>query len=161
MMTEAPRAEEYYYDPPNEMEFKDWTKSLGQLTRNAERWDDFYHTIRRADGMVLFIENFNKACLHSQVQLAAQETGLVSEFPRTRTLPRPAQHSARARLPLSMATPNANTFSHPSKQSSQLWLSPSLPIGRVHGQHPQLPHPARGAPVELQGLLTVAALLPH
>ena len=145
MMTEAPRAEEYY-DPPNEMEFKDWTKSLGQLTRNAERWDDFYHTIRRADGMVLFIENFNKACLHSQVQLAAQETGLVSESPRTRTLVRPAQHSAHARPPLSMATPNANTFSHPSKLS-QLWLSPSasLPTGRVHGQHPQLPHP-RGAP---------------
>jgi len=76
MMTEAPRADDYY-DPPNEMEFGMWTKSLGQLARNAERWDDFYHAIRRADGMVLFIENF-KSLLHSQVQQAAQESGLVS-----------------------------------------------------------------------------------
>ena len=35
---------------------------------------DFF-AIRRADGMVLFIENL-KAMLHSQVQQAAQEAGL-------------------------------------------------------------------------------------
>ena len=154
MMTEAPRADDCY-NPPNEMEFKEWTASMGRLTANSDGWENFHLAIRRADGMVLllYIENFN-ALLHSQVQQAAQETGLVSESPRTRTLVRPAQHSAHARPPLSMATPNANTFSHPSKLS-QLWLSPSasLPTGRVHGQHPQLPHPAGGAPVELQGLL--------
>ena len=70
MMTEAPRAEAYY-DLPNEIEFKEWTKSLGQLTMNADRWDDFYHSIRRADGMVLYIENF-KALLHSQVHQQAE-----------------------------------------------------------------------------------------
>ena len=152
MITEAPRADDCY-NPRNEMEFKEWTASMGRLTANPDGWENFHFAIRRADGMVLYIENF-KAVLHSQVQQAAQETRLVSESPRTRTLPRPAQHSAHARPPLSMATPNANTFSHPSKLS-QLWLSPSasLPTGRVHGQHPQLPHPARGAPVDLQGRL--------
>ena len=74
MMPAAPRADDYY-DPPNEMEFGVWTKSLGQLT--ADRWDDFYHAVRRADGMVLFIKSF-KSLLHSQVQQAAQESGLVS-----------------------------------------------------------------------------------
>ena len=151
MMTEAGTRMDEVYDPPNEMEFGVWTASMGRLTNNPDGWDRFYIAIRRADGMVLFMENF-KSLLDSQVQQAAQETGLVSESPRTRTLVRPAQHSAHARPPLSMATPNANTFSHPSKLS-QLWLSPSasLPTGRVHGQHPQLPHSVRGALLGLQG----------
>ena len=41
------------------------------------RLENFFFAIRRADGMVLFIENF-KSLLHSQVQQAAQESGLVS-----------------------------------------------------------------------------------
>ena len=158
MMTEAaPRADDVY-NPPNEMEFGVWTASMGRLTNNPDGWERFFIAIRRADGMVLFMENF-KSLLHSQVQQAAQEAGLVRESPRTRTLPRPAQHSAHL-----SARAHRCQWRHllvARLTNSQLWLSPSLPTGRVHGQHPQLPHPARGAPVELQGLLTVAALLPH
>ena len=108
MLTEAaPRADDVY-NPPNEMDFKEWAASMGQLTRNADRWDDFYHAIRRADGMVLFIENF-KACLHSQVQQAALESGLVSRIS-------PNSHTATSRTAL--RTPkraptavNGDTFS--------------------------------------------------
>ena len=45
MMTEAPREDDYYYyNPPKEMNFSEWTKQLGQLTKNADRWDNFYST---------------------------------------------------------------------------------------------------------------------
>ena len=77
MMTDAlPRADDVY-NPPNEMDFKEWAASMGQLTRNADRRDDFYHAVRRADGMVLLIKSF-ESLRHSQVQQAAQESGLVS-----------------------------------------------------------------------------------
>ena len=76
MMTEAPNADDCY-DPANEMEFKEWTTSMGQLTSNPDGWENFFFAIRRADGIVLFIENF-KSCLHSQVQQAVHESGLVS-----------------------------------------------------------------------------------
>ena len=77
MMTEAPRADNCY-NPPNEMEFKGWTDSMGRLTSNPDDWENFHFAIRRADGMVLFIVNF-KPCLHSQVQQApALKSGLVS-----------------------------------------------------------------------------------
>ena len=33
LMTEAPRADEFY-NPPNELEFKEWTDSMGHLTSN-------------------------------------------------------------------------------------------------------------------------------
>ena len=92
-MTEAPPRADDVYNPPNEMEFGVWTASMGRLTNNPDGWERFFIAIRRADGMVLFMENF-KSLLHSQVQQAAQEAGLVRESPRTRTLPRPAQHSA-------------------------------------------------------------------
>ena len=92
-MTEAaPRADDVY-NPPNELEFGVWTASMGRLTSNPDGWENFFFAIRRTDGMVLFIENL-KALLPSQVQQATQEAGLVREPPRTRTLPRPAQHSA-------------------------------------------------------------------
>ena len=121
MMTDAPRADEFY-NPPNEMEFKEWTRSMGRLTSNPDGWENFHFAIRRADGMVLFIENF-KSLLHSQVQQAAQESGLVSASGnRTRTLPRPAQHSAHlsARPPLSMTTPSRRTpLTHNSDSPSR------------------------------------------
>ena len=75
MITEAPRADDCY-NPRNEMEFKEWTDSMGRLTSNSDGWENHF-AIRRADGMVLFIVNF-KSCLHSQVQQAAHESGLVS-----------------------------------------------------------------------------------
>ena len=76
-MTEAaPRADDVY-NPPNELEFGVWTASMGRFTNNPDGCENFYFAIRRADGMVLFIENF-KSLLHSQVQPAAQESGLVS-----------------------------------------------------------------------------------
>ena len=76
LMTETSRAEEFY-NPPNEMEFKEWTHIMGRLTSNPEGWENFCFAIRRADGLVLFTENF-KSLLHSQVPQAAQESGLVS-----------------------------------------------------------------------------------
>ena len=112
-MTEAaPRAEDVY-NLPNEMEFKEWTDSMGRLTSNSDGWENHF-AIRRANGMVLFIENF-KSLLHSQVQQAAQESGLVSASGnRTRTLPRPAQHSAHLsarahRCALAKTTPSRRT----------------------------------------------------
>ena len=113
LMTETSRAEEFY-NPPNEMEFKEWTHIMGRLTSNPEGWENFCFAIRRADGLVLFTENF-KSLLHSQVQQAAQESGLVSASGnRTRTLPRPAQHSAHLsarahRCALSKTTPSRRT----------------------------------------------------
>jgi len=97
-MTEAaPRAEDVY-NPPNEMEFGVWTASMGRLTNNPDGWQSFFFAIRRADGMVLFMENF-KILLHSQVQQSAQEAGLVvRECLRTRTLPRRTPKRARAPL---------------------------------------------------------------
>ena len=113
-MTEAaPRAEDVY-NPPNQMEFGVWTASMGRVTNNPDGWERFYIAIRRADGMVLFMENF-KSLLHSQVQQAAQEAGLVvRESLRTRTLPCPAQHSAHLsarahRCALSKTTPSRRT----------------------------------------------------
>ena len=76
-MTEAaPRAEDVY-NLPNEMEFKEWTHFMGRLTNNPDCWENFRFAIRRDDGLVLFMENF-MSLLHSQVQQAAQESGLVS-----------------------------------------------------------------------------------
>ena len=113
-MTEAtPRAEDDY-NPPNEMEFKEWTHIMGRLTNNPDGWENFRFAIRRADGLVLFMENF-KSLLHSQVQQAAQESGLVSASDnRTRTLPRPAKYSAHLcarahRCALSKTTPSRRT----------------------------------------------------
>ena len=71
MMTEAaPRAEDLY-NPPNQMECGVWTASMGRVTNNPDGWERFYIAIRRADGMVHFMENF-KSLLHSQVQQAAE-----------------------------------------------------------------------------------------
>ena len=125
MITEAPRADDCY-NPRNEMEFKEWTASMGRLTANPDGWENFHFAIRRADGMVLYIENF-KAVLHSQVQQAAQESGLVSASDnRTRTLPRPAQHSAHARPPLShpMLIPSRTPRNCHNSGSLLLLLSP-------------------------------------
>ena len=98
MMTEVPPRTDDVYNPPNEMEFLEWTASMGRLTSNPDGWEKFFLAIRRADAMVLFIENF-KACLHSQVQQAAQEAGLVVRAClRTRTLPRRTPKRARAPL---------------------------------------------------------------
>ena len=113
MMTEAPPRADDDYNPPNEMEFGVWTASMGRVTNNPDGWERFYIAIRRADGMVHFMENF-KSLLHSQVQQAAQEAGLVRESPRTRTLPCPAQHSAHLsarahRCALSKTTPSRRT----------------------------------------------------
>ena len=80
MMTEAALRVDDVYNPPNELEFGVWTASMGRLTSNPDGWEKFFLAIRRADGMVHFIENF-KACLHSQVQQAAQEAGLVVREP--------------------------------------------------------------------------------
>ena len=95
MMTEAaPRAEDVY-DPPNQMEFGVWTASMGRLTNNPDGWERFFIAIRRADGMVLFMENF-KSLLHSKVQQAAQEAGLVSSIslaPQTRRFALHAMHT--------------------------------------------------------------------
>ena len=97
-MTEAAPRVDDVYNPPNALEFGVWTASMGQLTSNPDGWEKFFLAIRRADAMVLFIENF-KACLHSQVQQAAQEAGLVvRESLRTRTLPRLTPKRARAPL---------------------------------------------------------------
>ena len=98
-MTEAAPRVDDVYNPPNALEFGVWTASMGQLTSNPDGWEKFFLAIRRADAMVLFIENF-KACLHSQVQQAAQDAGLVvRESLRTRTLPRRTPIK-RARAPL-------------------------------------------------------------
>ena len=80
MMTEAALRVDDVYNPPNELEFGVWTASMGRLTSNPDGWEKFFLAIRRADAMVHFIENF-KACLHSQVQQAAQEAGLVVREP--------------------------------------------------------------------------------
>ena len=113
-MTEAATRVDEVYNPPNELEFGVWTASMGRLTNNPDGWENFFFAIRRADGMVLFIENL-KAMLHSQVQQAAQEAGLVRESLQTRTLPRPAQHSAHLsacahRCALSKTTPSRRTL---------------------------------------------------
>ena len=80
MLSAAATRVDEVYDPPNDMEFGVWTASMGRVTSNPDGWDRFYIAIRRADGMVLFMENF-KSLLHSQVQQAAQEAGLVRELP--------------------------------------------------------------------------------
>ena len=96
-MTEAAPRVDDVYNPPNGLEFGAWTASMGRLTNNPDGWENFFFAIRRADGMVLFIENL-KALLPSQVQQATQEAGLVREPPRTRTLPRRTPKRARAPL---------------------------------------------------------------
>ena len=93
----ATRVDEVY-DPPNNMEFGVWTASMGRVTNNVDGWDRFYIAIRRADGMVAYMENF-KSLLDSQVQQAAQEAGLVVRSSiQTRTLPRRTPKRARAPL---------------------------------------------------------------
>jgi len=140
------------YNPPNALEFGVWTASMGQLTSNPDGWEKFFLAIRRADAMVLFIENF-KACLHSQVQQAAQEAGLVvRESLRTRTLPRRTPIK-RARAPLcavkddTFSSHASNPYPIAIRIPTTLTLPPALHTGRVHGQHPQLPHSDRGAPL--------------
>ena len=91
-MTEAAPRVDDVYNPPNALEFGVWTASMGQLTSNPDGWEKFFLAIRRADPMVLFIENF-KACLHSQVQQAALESGLVSRIS-------PNSHTATSRTAL-------------------------------------------------------------
>jgi len=76
MLMEAATRVDDVYNPPNGLEFGAWTASMGRLTSNPDGWEKFFFAIRRAEGMVLFIENF-KSLLHSQVQQAAQEAGLV------------------------------------------------------------------------------------
>jgi len=137
MMTEAaPRAEDVY-NLPNEMEFKEWTHIMGRLTNNPDCWENFRFAIRRDDGLVLFMENF-KSLLHSQVQQAAQESGLVSASDnRTRTLPRPAKYSAHLcarahRCALSKTTPSRRTpRTHTPYAYPQLQLS--LPLSTQGG----------------------------
>ena len=74
MMTEAaPRAEDVY-NPPNQMEFGVWTASMGRLTNNPDGWENFFFAIRRADGMVIYIENF-KNLLHSQCSRRRKRQG--------------------------------------------------------------------------------------
>ena len=98
MLSAAATRVDEVYDPPNDMEFGVWTASMGRVTNNPDGWDRFYIAIRRADGMVIYMENF-KSLLHSQVQQAAQEAGLVvRESLRTRTLPRRTPKRARAPL---------------------------------------------------------------
>ena len=58
MMTEAAPRAEAVYNPPNQMEFGVWTASMGRVTNNPDGWERFYIAIRRADGMVHFMENF-------------------------------------------------------------------------------------------------------
>ena len=71
---------------------------MGRVTNNPDGWEKFFFAIRRADGMVIYMENF-KSLLDSQVQQAAQETGLVvRSCLRTRTLPRRTPKRARAPL---------------------------------------------------------------
>ena len=156
MMTEAATRVDEVYDPPNDMEFGVWTASMGRVTSNPDGWDRFYIAIRRADGMVIYMENF-KSLLHSQVQQAAQEAGLVvRESLGTRTLPRRTPIK-RARAPLCAV--KDDTFSshasnpYPIRIPTTLTLPPALHTGRVHGQHPQLPHSVRGAPLDFQGRL--------
>ena len=64
MNTEAAHRLDDVYNPPNELEFGVWTASMGRLTNNPDGWENFFFAIRRADGMVLFMENF-KSLLHS------------------------------------------------------------------------------------------------
>ena len=95
MMTEAEPSVDDVYNPPNELEFATWTASMGRLTSNPDGWERFFIAIRRADGMVLFMKNF-KSLLHSQVQQAAQEAGLVSSIslaPQTRRFALHAMHT--------------------------------------------------------------------
>ena len=86
MMTEAAPRVDDVYNPPNGLEFGVWTASMGRVTSNPDGWEKFFFAIRRADGMVLFMENF-KSLLHSQVQQAAQEAGLVAVSYTHLTLP--------------------------------------------------------------------------
>ena len=98
MLSAAATRVEEVYDPPNDMEFGVWTASLGRVTSNPDGWDRFYIAIRRADGMVIYMENF-KSLLDSQVKQAAQEAGLVVRSSiQTRTLPRRTPKRARAPL---------------------------------------------------------------
>jgi len=98
MLSAAATRVDEVYNPPNDLEFGAWTASMGRVTSNPDGWEKFFFAIRRADGMVLFMENF-KSLLHSQVQQAAQEAGLVvRESLRTRTLPRRTPKRARAPL---------------------------------------------------------------
>jgi hypothetical protein len=98
MLMEAATRVDDVYNPPNGLEFGAWTASMGRLTSNPDGWEKFFFAIRRADGMVIYMENF-KSLLHSQVQQAAQEAGLVvRESLRTRTLPRRTPKRARAPL---------------------------------------------------------------
>ena len=97
-MTEAATRVDEVYNPPNELEFGVWTASMGRVTNNPDGWEKFFFAIRRADGMVIYMENF-KSLLHSQVQQAAQEAGLIVRSSlRTRTLPRRTPKRARAPL---------------------------------------------------------------
>ena len=150
-MTEAATRVDDVYNPPNAMEFGVWTASMGQLTSNPDGWRSFFSAIRRADGMIVFMENF-KSLLHSQVQQAAQEAGLVvRESLRTRTLPR--RTPKRARAPLcavkddTFSSHASNPYPIAIRIPTTLTLPPALHTGRVHGQHPQLPHSDRGAPL--------------
>ena len=98
MMTEAAQRVDDVYNPPNELEFGVWTASMGRLTNNPDGWERFFIAIRRAEGMVIYMENF-KSLLHSQVQQAAHEAGLIVRSSlRTRTLPRRTPKRARAPL---------------------------------------------------------------
>jgi len=133
-MTEAATRVDEVYNPPNELEFGVWTASMGRVTNNPDGWERFYIAIRRADGMGHFMENF-KSLLHSQVQQAAQEAGLVvRESLRTRTLPR--RTPKRARAPLCAV--KDDTFSshasnpYPIRIPTTLTLPPALHTGRVH-----------------------------
>ena len=67
MTTEAATRVDEVYDPPNALEFGVWTASMGRVTSNPDGWEKFFFAIRRADGMVIYMENF-KSLLHSQVQ---------------------------------------------------------------------------------------------
>ena len=70
MLSAAATRVDEVYDPPNDMEFGVWTASMGRVTNNPDGWDRFYIAIRRADGMVHFMENF-KSLLDSQLPGAA------------------------------------------------------------------------------------------
>ena len=76
MMTEAaPRADDVY-NPPNELEFGVWTASMGRLTNNPDGWERFFIAIRRADGMVLFMENFKIVCCTPRCSRRRKRQGL-------------------------------------------------------------------------------------
>ena len=70
MMTEAAPRVDDVYNPPNELEFGVWTASMGRLTSNPDGWEKFFFAIRRAEGMVIYMENF-KSLLHSRLPGAA------------------------------------------------------------------------------------------